>query len=391
MSERKRWRELEDRLALDEELTSQELDFVASFEDESAGRERAFFGALSNHGRARALEPDDLARATAALEGRRATATRARSPWMRPLVTAMVVAAAAALIWVLVPGPPMPSHQLDEARVTRGTLMLDQVELGVHDVFPAERWATAVSRGCVRVRTGKGCAEPSSRIRLHDHRLELDTGALEFEGDGEVLAHGLLASGTRAHMVVRIVGAGVVVDAVSGTVQVQIDGESGTLAAGDRYEWFPARPQTPPAAPPSIDPPAAEVPAVQPPDVESPPPVAATPGELMSRARKLVARGKLSRALGVYAELRRAHPKSAAAQAANVSIGQLELQRGRRKVALRAFDRYLASGGPLAEEAHWGKIRALHGLGRADEEAAAMERLRSAFPRSVYLELASRL
>lgn len=111
----------------------------------------------------------------------------------------------------------------------------------------------------------------------------------------------------------------------------------------------------------------------------------------MSRARTLVGQGKLGRALAVYINLRRTYPKSTAAHAANVSIGQLQLQRGHAKAALRAFARYLNSGGPLAEEAHWGTIRALHHLGRVEDMTEAVERLRTSVPRSVYLKLASHL
>ena len=68
------------------------------------------------------------------------------------------------------------------------------------------------------------------------------------------------------------------------------------------------------------------------------------------------------------------------------------MRRGRAKAALRAFSRYLSrGGGALAEEAHWGKIRALHRLGRRSARDAAIDALRRGHPASVYLDRVSAL
>lgn len=121
--------------------------------------------------------------------------------------------------------------------------------------------------------------------------------------------------------------------------------------------------------------------------------------ELLGAARRQVAAGEIDRALSTYATLRRQHPSSPEAHAANVSIGELELRRGRPQAALKAFSRYLSVGGSagksagraLAEEAHWGKIRALHRLGRTADRDAAIDELRRAHPGSVYIGRASSL
>lgn len=114
-----------------------------------------------------------------------------------------------------------------------------------------------------------------------------------------------------------------------------------------------------------------------------PPPTA---GELLAKARKLVAAGSGSKALAVYEKLRRAHPSSSEAHVANVSIGEIQLQRGKASAALAAFDRYLSGGGgSLREEALWGRVRALHRLGRVEARDEAAERLKKTFPKSVYL------
>jgi hypothetical protein len=49
---------------------------------------------------------------------------------------------------------------------------------------------------------------------------------------------------------------------------------------------------------------------------------------------------------------------------------------------LASFDRYLAQGGPLEEEASFGRIRALRALGRSSEELVAIEAFLRRFPAS---------
>ena len=61
------------------------------------------------------------------------------------------------------------------------------------------------------------------------------------------------------------------------------------------------------------------------------------------------------------------NPRSAEARASLVSLGELQLsQLAEPAAALRSFDAYLAAGGALAQEARYGRIRALRRLGRAD-------------------------
>ncbi|MCA9695441.1 MAG: hypothetical protein KC636_38035, partial [Myxococcales bacterium] len=59
--------------------------------------------------------------------------------------------------------------------------------------------------------------------------------------------------------------------------------------------------------------------------------------------------------------------------------------------AARAFERYLGRGGPLAEEAHWGRIQALDKLGDVDGRARALAAFTAAYPSSVYLARARAL
>lgn len=169
------------------------------------------------------------------------------------------------------------------------------------------------------------------------------------------------------------------------------DAERGRAVRGDRgappQEVVPEEPEVDElqildedvAAP--EDPP--EVERAKPLRSAEPPPTA---GELLAKARKLVAAGSGGKALAVYEKLRRAHPSSSEAHVANVSIGEIQLQRGKASAALAAFDRYLSGGGgSLREEALWGRVRALHRLGRVEARDEAAERLKKTFPKSVYL------
>src|SRR6185436_18164560 len=89
-----------------------------------------------------------------------------------------------------------------------------------------------------------------------------------------------------------------------------------------------------------------------------------------------------------YRKLVTQHPGSAEAKAGLVSLGDLQLSRLKQAdAALRSFDAYLKSGDRgLAQEAEYGRIRALRALGRARDEQAAIERLLARYPSGVHAE-----
>ncbi len=105
---------------------------------------------------------------------------------------------------------------------------------------------------------------------------------------------------------------------------------------------------------------------------------------LLRRAREQRRAGDLDAALATYQRLRTSHPRSSAARAASVSIGQLHLERGRPASALQAFRRYLRRGGPLAEDAAFGEIRALRALGRTAPAKRAEAAFAQRYPKSRY-------
>jgi tetratricopeptide (TPR) repeat protein len=109
-----------------------------------------------------------------------------------------------------------------------------------------------------------------------------------------------------------------------------------------------------------------------------------TPASLLQEARELRADGRFADASSIYRRLLREHAGSAEARAALVSLGELQLsQLGDANGALKSFAAYLRAGGALAQEASYGKIRALRALGRNTEAQQAVAAFLSAYPQSV--------
>ena len=105
--------------------------------------------------------------------------------------------------------------------------------------------------------------------------------------------------------------------------------------------------------------------------------------ELLAAARERRVRGDLEGSVAAYRELFAKHGSSAEAHGALVPFGEIQLGRlGDASGALGSFDRYLARGGPVAEEAAYGRLRALRALGRSAEERAGIEAFVHAYPDS---------
>jgi ferric-dicitrate binding protein FerR (iron transport regulator) len=106
-----------------------------------------------------------------------------------------------------------------------------------------------------------------------------------------------------------------------------------------------------------------------------------SPASLLVAARERRARGDLDGAAAAYRELIERHGASAEAHAALVAFGELQLGRlSDPRGALESFDRYLARGGSLEEEASFGRIRALRALGRTALERSAIDTFLRRFP-----------
>jgi tetratricopeptide (TPR) repeat protein len=103
--------------------------------------------------------------------------------------------------------------------------------------------------------------------------------------------------------------------------------------------------------------------------------------ELLEQAQALRVRGKFAEAAEIYRKLHAASPQSPSGLAALVSLGELRLSSlGDPLGALNAFDGYLAQGGALAQEAAFGRARALRALKRPQEERRAIERYLATYP-----------
>lgn len=92
-------------------------------------------------------------------------------------------------------------------------------------------------------------------------------------------------------------------------------------------------------------------------------------------------------AIRAYLALIRRFPRSGSANVARVSIGNLQLDHlGHPAAALRSFDRYLRyhRGGPLAQEAAYGRIRALRALGRRCAELRAIQAFQGQYRGSLH-------
>jgi hypothetical protein len=97
--------------------------------------------------------------------------------------------------------------------------------------------------------------------------------------------------------------------------------------------------------------------------------------EMLEQARALRARKEFAAAADVYRKIHAANPQSPSGLAALVSLGELLLSSlNDAQGALDAFDTYLARGGALAQEAAFGRARALRALNRPKEERQAIER-----------------
>lgn len=113
---------------------------------------------------------------------------------------------------------------------------------------------------------------------------------------------------------------------------------------------------------------------------------ASSASELFASAASARRRGKAQEAMLLYDALQSRFPGSAEANAADMALGMLRLQRGSARSALEHFTRYLARN-PRAElvpDALWGKAQALSNLGQQAEARRSYASLLERFPDSTY-------
>lgn len=405
MSEPTRWDALADALAVQDDLSEPERRFVAECTDPGVAQERAIYEELAAAGQPgpwddQATDRQRAEATLAAFQQAHASSSSSGRGWVIGAGSTLLAVAAALVLWWAWPAPD--AVLTPQATVQSGTLMLDGASLGPGESLPVDRWVIAKTRACVRTERGQGCASPRSRLRIHvatdGEQLEVADGALTFEGTGVVSTALGTVEAQDGRFELEISPQALHVEAAAGHVELRDGegtpralelGEPHTRSLASRDSSDDPATLTGPVDDPEQDDDGASGRTRRSATRRSP---SASASELLGAARRHAASGDLGRALSTYATLRRQHAGSPEAHAANVSIGQLELRRGRAKAALRAFSRYLSGGGgALAEEAHWGKIRALHRLGRTKARDEAIAALRRSYPASVYLARASSL
>lgn len=115
------------------------------------------------------------------------------------------------------------------------------------------------------------------------------------------------------------------------------------------------------------------------------PSVEPSPAALLELASKARSRGAYAEAARHYERLLSAHSKTPEGRAATIGLAELRLSRlGEPARALALFDRYLAAGGRLSQEAHYGKIQALRALGRARDAEREVAAFLELYPKSAY-------
>jgi len=418
MTARRQWEELVDAEAVGDVLDADELATLREIEAELASCriERAMWRELGAAAEG-AAEPEDAAlvdRALAELDAPTPAPRRHRSR----VALASVGMAAAAMIAVLAwpraeaPAPARISHvvgvvEIDGTIATAGTDLRDGAVVQTFDGT-----ACLALAGAIDV-----CLAQDSRLALRDvtgaqRVVDLDRGhavaRLQTQpvgesftiasGDVSVTAVGTVFAVAREHsseVVASVLEGEVAVAsthgqqalreheraAVSATgVEVRPSGadeEARTRAilAGERAPAAVAAPTDPSPQTPaeSIVVPEPE-PAPEPVAVEAPRKTVPTAAALLERARTQMRAGQRSRTAQTYRELVQTHPRSPEAHAIRVALGDLELELGHARAALRSYDRYLADGGgALDREARFGRIRAFARLDDRGGERAAIE------------------
>lgn len=299
-----------------------------------------------------------------------APSERARS-WIGPVVAI----AAGLLVWSLWSG--------NGPTISEGSWVTqaEQIQHGEGQALPLAMWIAAESEACGTVEDATVCASPGTVVRI-SLPLHGSTPRIEVERGRVTVRSGTWTVVTAAGE--QTLGAG---DWATAPAVV--------LGTGASVPAVPVHPRRPsPLASKPVPAPEAE-PAVdlvpEPPASPQARPAPADVASLLARARALRGQGDERGAGKAYAALIAAYPRSSEAGTARVTLGQLRLKAGRNRAALALFDRYLKRGGSLSPEALWGKIRALHALGRDKALEAAVAELGRRFPRSVYSDRAKAL
>jgi TolA-binding protein len=114
------------------------------------------------------------------------------------------------------------------------------------------------------------------------------------------------------------------------------------------------------------------------------------PGALFADATRARRAGDRDLAIRIYRSLIAGYPGSAEGRHGLAVLGQMLLDGGDAAGALRCFDDYLRTGGPLREDVMADRAISLQRLGRPSDEAGAWSEVLASYPGSVHTERARR-
>lgn len=387
-----RWCRLLDARALGEPMSGDDEAFLAEHrsDDPVVRAEKALLAALDRLGTdGDVLMLDEALLATTLLAfdadapARVTTATPRRRRW---IAVGTLLAAGLAALWLARPSVPVPAHVIavDAPIASAPVTIVPPIEVA----SPAARATWSVTSGRVVDRQGADvvsiaegeivrasadaclattdtttCITAGSELRVADAEIELVSGRADVRVTPRVSTFVVRVAGQRVepgHTSAFVIeldrDSAVTMRVDEGRVRVTAaDGSTRTLAAGQVHRVSMRSTVKGPSA-----------------------------AELVARARARRNVGDLGGAIASYERLVADFPRSAAARTALVTLGQLQLDAGRPKPALKWFDRYLDHGGALAEDAHYGRIRALRALGRTAAEERAIAAFLAAYPTGSY-------
>ncbi|KIG13979.1 hypothetical protein DB30_07395 [Enhygromyxa salina] len=341
-------------------------------------------------------EEDDAALISAAVTAHlesvhRDKARQRVAPWLA--ATGLLAAAAALALWLL------PSNtnrevptvtQVDTGGLTHASWVLEQ------EGTPLEGVVATTDRQTCGTRDGaRACLAPGSRGAFElNGNVELHEGTARVEAEGPIVLSvagvGVQATTDTADFSATRQAAAWKVVVERGAVTVtRPDGASRVLEAGESTGSEPevavpvdtAESADPPAVDPHQDQPASA------PSSHEHQHQAPSADALLELARSQRAASDFAAAAKTYEQLIRAYPSSAKVRTTHVSLAQLyQGPLNDPAKALRHFDRYLKRGGPLAEEAHYGKIRALRSLGQTAAAKTELDAFLQTYPNSAHAD-----
>jgi tetratricopeptide (TPR) repeat protein len=307
-----------------------------------------------------------------------------RPTWLIP--GGILFAAAAALaIWMVPPGTATPTPAAD-ASPTQALWSLEGSGQSLEGSVVASNEAT-----CGKRPGSRACLKRGGRADFAaDGSIKLSEGTLEVEAEKSLrlsLVSIMVQVGQSATFSATQLAEEWSVSVSAGSVMLEGDNLARELGAGESASSteLKTKPGSGADAPEAHGTSAKKVHSAD----TAAPEAAAKPSatELLDRARARRRAKDFRQAAAAYEDFLESYPKDQKVASTLVSLAQLyqgPLKDPKR--ALRYYDRYLERGGPLSEEAMYGKIRALRSLGRTQDAKDLSRAFVDQYPSSSYVD-----